>query len=132
MVFKENQKSGSQRTSGKRKPQQKKSVLSDLKEKNFATNVTFPFAAGARTQIITDLDPMTSSTQPRMHLREDEKKGSQNFEGEQKQSQSEEKAALVESVESLESVESVGLETRIWPGEELSCKAVGLKRGMDG
>jgi len=80
-----------------------------------------------------------------MHLREDEKKGSQNFEGEQKQSQSEEKAALVESVESLdsleslesvdslESVESVGLETRIWPGEELNCKAApGMGRRMDG
>jgi len=131
--FKENQKSGSQRTPGKLEPQQKKLVLSDLKEKNFATNFTFPFAAGARTQITADWDPMTSSTQPRMRLRENTKKGSQNFEGEQKQSQSEEKAALVESLESLESLESVGLETRIWPGEELSCKAApGMGRGMDG
>merc|ERR1711963_765747 len=59
MVFKENQKSGSQRTSGKREPQQTKLVLSELKEKNFAANFTFPFAAGARTQITTDLDPLT-------------------------------------------------------------------------
>ena len=127
MVFKENQKSGSQNTPGKQEPQQKKSVLSDLKKKNFAT-----------TQITADLDSMTLSTQPRMHLRENEKKGSQNFEGEQKQSQSEEKTALAESVESmeslksLESVESVGLETRIWPGEELSYTAAGKGRGMDG
>merc|ERR1712038_1579032 len=130
MGFKENQKSGSQNTPGKQEPQQKKSVLSDLKKKNFAT-----------TQITADLDSMTLSTQPRMHLRENEKKGSQNFEGEQKQSQSEEKTALAESVESMESlkslesvesVESVGLETRIWPGEELSYKAAGMGRGMDG
>jgi len=131
MVFKENQKSGSQNTPGKQEPQQKKSVLSDLKKKNFAT-----------TQITADLDSMTLSTQPRMHLRENEKKGSQNFEGEQKQSQSEEKTALAESVESMESlkslesvesVESVGLETRIWPGEELNCKAApGMGRRMDG
>merc|ERR1711963_327825 len=104
MVFKENQKSESQKTPGKREPQQKKLVLSDLKEKNFATNFTFPFAVGARSQITTDLDPMTPSTLPRMHLREDEKKGSKNFEAEQKQSQSEEKAALADSVVSLESV----------------------------
>merc|ERR1712038_1185158 len=142
MVFKENQKSERQKPPDKQKTQRKKLVLPDLNQENFASNFTFPFAAGARTQITTDRNPMTSSTQPRMHLREDEKKGSQNFEGEQKQSQSEEKAALVESVESLESfksfesldsleslesvdslesVESVGLETRIWPGEELSC-----------
>jgi len=131
MVFKENQKSGSQNTPGKQEPQQKKSVLSDLKKKNFAT-----------TQITADLDSMTLSTQPRMHLRENEKKGSQNFEGEQKQSQSEEKTALAESVESMESlkslesvesVESVGLETRIWPGEELNCRAApGMGRGVDG
>jgi len=141
MGFKENQKSGSQKTPGKQEPQQKKLVLSDLKEKNFAPNVTFPFAAGARTQIITDLDPMTSSTQPRMHLRKNEKKGSKSFEGEQKQSHSEEKTALSESMECLESleslesldcVESVDLETRIWPGEELSCKALGKERGVDG
>merc|ERR1712047_24166 len=118
MVFKENQKSGSQKTPGKQEPQQKKLVLPDLNQENFA--------AGARTQITTDLNPMTSSTLPRMHLRENEKKGSQNFEGEQKQSQSEEKTALAESVE------SVGLETRIWPGEELSYKAAGMGRGMDG
>jgi len=158
MVFKENQKSERQKPPDKQKTQRKKLVLPDLNQENFA--------AGARTQITTDLNPMTSSTQPRMHLREDEKKGSQNFEGEQKQSQSEEKAALVESVESLkcleslksvesleslkslesvesvesldsleslESVESVDLETRIWPGEELSCKAApGMGRGMDG
>merc|ERR1711962_876793 len=163
MVFKENQKSGSQKTPGKQEPQQKKLVLPDLKEKKFPENLPFPFAAGARTQITTDRNPMTSSTQPRMHLREDEKKGSQNFEGEQKQSQSEEKAALVgsveslkcleslksvesleslkslesvesveslDSLESLESVESEDLETRIWPGEELSCKAApGMGRG---
>jgi len=122
MVFKENQKSGSQKTPGKREPQQKKLVLSDLKEKNFATNFTYPFAAGARTQITADLDPMTSSNQLRMHLREDEKKGSQSFEAEHKQSQSEEKTALADSVE---------LETRIWPGEELSCKAAGMERGVD-
>jgi len=155
MVFKENQKSERQKPPDKQKTQRKKLVLPDLNQENFA--------AGARTQITTDLNPMTSSTQPRMHLREDEKKGSQNFEGEQKQSQSEEKAALVESVESLkcleslksvesleslkslesvesvesldsleslESVESVDLETRIWPGEDLSCKAAGM--GMDG
>merc|ERR1712012_406998 len=104
MGFKENQKSGSQRTSGKREPQQKKLVLSDMKEKNFAPNVTFPFAAGARSHITTDLDPMTSSTQPRMHLRENEKKGGQNFEGEQNRRQSEEKTALADFVD---------LETRI-------------------
>merc|ERR1712004_322370 len=124
MVFKENQKSGSQNTPGKQEPQQKKSVLSDLKKKNFAT-----------TQITADLDSMTLTTQPRMHLRENEKKGSKRFEGEQKQSQSEEKTALAESVESLkslESMESVDLETRIWRGEELSCKAAGMGRGMDG
>merc|ERR1712012_483455 len=138
MGFKENQKSGIQKTPGKQEPQQKKLVLSDLKEKNFAPNVTFPFAAGARTQIITDLDPMTSSTQPKMHLRKNEKKGSKSFEGEQKQSHSEEKTALSESMECLESlesldcVESVDLETRIWPGEELSCKALGKERGVDG
>merc|ERR1711962_224946 len=134
MVFKENQKSERQKPPDKQKTQRKKLVLPDLNQENFASN--FPFAAGARTQITTDLNPMTSSTLPRMHLREDEKKGSQNFEGEQKQSQSDEKAALVESVESLdslESVESVGLETRIWPGEELNCKAApGMGRGMDG
>merc|ERR1712012_1249545 len=123
MVFKENQKSGSQRTSGKREPQQKKLVLSDLKEKNFAANFTFPFAAGARTQITTDLDPMTLTTQPRMHLRENKKKGSQSFEGEQNRSHLEEMAALAESVD---------LETRIWPGEGLSCKAAGMGRRMDG
>jgi len=123
MAFKENQKSGSQKTSGKQEPQQKKLVLSDLKEKNFATNFTFPFAAGARTQITADLDPMTLTTQPRMHLRENKKKGSQSFEGEQKQSESEEMAALAESV---------GLKTRIWPGEGFSCKAAGMGRGMDG
>ena len=135
MVFKENQKSGSQKTPSKQEPQQKKLVLSDLREKNFAPNVTFPFAGGARTQITADLDPMTSSTQPRMHLRENEKKGSKNFEAEHKQSQSEEKAALAESLESLKSLESmefVDLETRIWPREELSCKAAGMGRGMDG
>jgi len=142
MVFKENQKSERQKTPDKQKTQRKKLVLPDLNQENFASNFTFPFAAGARTQITSDLDPMTSSTLPRMHLREDEKKGSQNFEGEQKQSQSEEKAALVESLESLESLDSleslesvefVGLETRIWPGEELSCKAApGMGRGMDG
>merc|ERR1712012_988541 len=129
MSFKEIQ-SESKKTHGKQEPQQKKLVLSDLKEKNFAPNVTFPLAAGARTQIITDMDQMTSSTQPRMHLREDEKKGCQNFEGEQKQSQSEEKTALV--VLSVESMESTDLETRIWPGEELSCKAAGMERGVDG
>merc|ERR1712012_496792 len=135
MVFKENQKSGSQRTSGKREPQQKKLVLSDLKERNFATNFTFPFAAGARSHITTDLDPVTSSTQPRMHLRENEKKGGQNFEGEQNRRQSEEKTALAESLESLkslESMDSVELETRIWPGEGLSCKAAWMERGVDG
>merc|ERR1712004_261732 len=67
MGFKENQMSGSQKTPSKQEPQQKKLVLSDLREKNFAPNVTFPFAAGARTKIITDLDPLTSSTQRRMH-----------------------------------------------------------------
>merc|ERR1712004_419849 len=36
MVFKENQKSESQKIPGKQEPQQKKLVLSDLKEKNFA------------------------------------------------------------------------------------------------
>merc|ERR1712004_182886 len=135
MGFKENQKSGSQKTPSKQEPQQKKLVLSDLREKNFAPNVTFPFAAGARTKIITDLDPLTSSTQRRMHLRKKEKKGSKNFEAEHKQSQLEEKAALAESLESLkslESMESVDLETRIWRGEELSCKAAGMGRGMDG
>merc|ERR1712004_186292 len=135
LLFKENQKSESQKIPGKQEPQQKKLVLSDLKEKNFAPNVTFPFAGGARTQITADLDPMTSSTQPRMHLRENEKKGSKNFEAEHKQSQSEEKAALAESLESLKSLESmefVDLETRIWPREELSCKAAGMERGMDG
>jgi len=166
MVFKENQKSERQKPPDKQKTQRKKLVLPDLNQENFASNFTFPFAAGARTQITTDRNPMTSSTQPRMHLREDEKKESQNFEGEQKQSQSEEKAALVESVESLkcleslksvesleslkslesvesvesldsleslESVESVDLETRIWPGEELSCKAApGMGREMNG
>merc|ERR1712012_319465 len=65
MSFKENQKSGSQRTPGKLEPQQKKLVMPELKAKNFATNFTFHFAAGARTQITTDLNPMTSSTQPR-------------------------------------------------------------------
>merc|ERR1711962_1321392 len=163
MVFKENQKSERQKPPDKQKTQRKKLVLPDLNQENFASNFTFPFAAGARTQITTDRNPMTSSTQPRMHLREDEKKGSQNFEGEQKQSQSEEKAALVgsveslkcleslksvesleslkslesvesveslDSLESLESVESEDLETRIWPGEELSCKAApGMGRG---
>merc|ERR1712047_186234 len=74
MVFKENQKSGSQKTPGKQEPQQKKLVLPDLKEKKFPKNLTFPFAAGARTQITADLDPTTSSTQPRMHLRENEKR----------------------------------------------------------
>merc|ERR1712012_437574 len=123
MGFKENQKSGSQRTSGKREPQQKKLVLSDMKEKNFAPNVTFPFAAGARSHITTDLDPMTSSTQPRMHLRENEKKGGQNFEGEQNRRQSEEKTALADFVD---------LETRILPGEGFSCKAAGMERGVDG
>merc|ERR1711962_1556545 len=144
MVFKENQKSERQKPPDKQKTQRKKLVLLDLNQEIFASNFTFPFAAGVRTQITTDRNPMTSSTQPRMHLREDEKKGSQNFEGEQKQSQSEEKAALVGSVESLkcleslnsvesleslkslesvESVESLDLETRIRPGEELSCKA---------
>ena len=132
LLFKENQKSESQKIPGKQEPQQKKLVLSDLKEKNFAPNVTFPFAGGARTQITADLDPMTSSTQPRMHLRDKMKKRGQKFEEEQKQSQSEEKTALAESLESLESVESVGLETRIWPGEDLSCKAAGMERGMDG
>jgi len=132
MGFKENQKSGSQKTPGKQEPQQKKLVLSDLKEKNFATNFTFHFAGGARTQITTDLDPMTLTTQPRMHLRVNEKKGSQSFEGEQNRSHLEEMAALADSVVSLESLESVDLETRIWPGEELSCKAVpGIERGMD-
>jgi len=134
MSFKENQ-SESKRTHGKQEPQQKKLVLPDLKERNFGKNFNFPFAAGARTQITADLDPMTLSTQPRMHLREDEKKGCQNFDGEQKQSQSEEKTALVvlsvESLESVESMESVDLETRIWTGEELSCKAAGMGRGMD-
>merc|ERR1711963_801488 len=38
MVFKENQKSGSQKTPGKREPQQKKLVLSDLKEKKGSKN----------------------------------------------------------------------------------------------
>merc|ERR1712012_993933 len=128
MSFKENQ-SESKRTHGKQEPQQKKLVLPDLKERNFGKNFNFPFAAGARTQITADLDPMTLSTQPRMHLREDEKKGCQNFDGEQKQSQSEEKTALV--VLSAESLESVDLETRIWTGEELSCKAAGMGRGMD-
>ena len=118
--FKENQ-SESKKTHGKQEPQQKKLVLSDLKKKNFAKNFAFPFAAGARTQITADLDPMTSSTQPRMHLRENEKKRSQNFEGELKQSQSEENTAVAERVD---------LETRIWPGEDLSCKAAGM--GMDG
>merc|ERR1712038_2151509 len=160
MVFKENQKSERQKPPDKQKTQRKKLVLPDLNQENFASNFTLPFAAGVRTQITTDLDLMTSSPQPRMHLRENEKKGSQNFEGEQKQSLSEEKAALVESVESLkcleslksveslesvesvesldsleslESVESVDLETRIWPGEELSCKAApGMGRGMNG
>merc|ERR1711962_1175487 len=166
MVFKENQKSERQKPPDKQKTQRKKLVLLDLNQENFASNFTSPFAAGARTQITTDRNPMTSSTQPRMHLREDEKKGSQNFEGEQKQSQSEEKAALVgsveslkcleslksvesleslkslesvesveslDSLESLESVESEDLETRIWPGEELSCKAApGMGRGMNG
>merc|ERR1711963_66707 len=134
MSFKENQ-SESKRTHGKQEPQQKKLVLPVLKERNFGKNFNFPFAAGARTQITADLDPMTLSTQPRMHLREDEKKGCQNFDGEQKQSQSEEKTALVvlsvESLESVESMKSVDLETRIWTGEELSCKAAGMGRGMD-
>merc|ERR1712038_739884 len=133
--FKENQ-SESKKTHGKQEPQQKKLVLSDLKKKNFAKNFAFPFAAGARTQITADLDPMTSSTQPRMHLRDKMKKRGQKFEEEQKQSQSEEKTALaesLESLESLESVESVGLETRIWPGEELNCRAApGMGRGVDG
>merc|ERR1712107_664487 len=80
MSFKENQKSGSQRTPGKQEPQSKRLLLSELKQKNFATNFNLPFAAGARTQITADLDPMTLSTQPRMHHRENEKKGSQNFE----------------------------------------------------
>jgi len=135
MSFKENQKSGSQRTPGKQEPQSKRLLLSELKQKNFATNFNLPFAAGARTQITADLDPMTLSTQPRMHLRENEKKGSKRFEGEQKQSQSEKKTAQAESMESLkslESMESVDLETSIWPGEELSCKAAGMERGMDG
>merc|ERR1711963_167091 len=136
MVFKENQKSERQKTPDKQKPQRKKLVLPDLNQENFASNFTFPFAAGARTQITTDLDPLKLSSQPRIHLREDEKKGSQNFEGEQKQNQSEEMTALaksVESLESMESMESVDLETRIWPGEELSCKAApGMERGMDG
>merc|ERR1712004_107758 len=121
MVFKENQKSERQKPPDRQKPQQKKLVLPDLKEKKFPKNLTFPFAAGARTQITADLDPMTSSTQPRMHLRENEKKRSQNFEGELKQSQSEENTAVAERVD---------LETRIWPGEDLSCKAAGM--GMDG
>jgi len=135
MSFKENQKSGSQRTPGKQEPQSKRLLLSELKQKNFATNFNLPFAAGARTQITADLDPMTLSTQPRMHLRENEKKGSKRFEGEQKQSQSEKKTAQAESMESLkslESMESVELETSIWPGEELSCKAAGMERGVDG
>jgi len=123
MSFKENQKSGSQRTPGKQEPQSKRLLLSELKQKNFATNFNLPFAAGARTQITADLDPMTLSTQPRMHHRENEKKGSQNFEAEQNQSQSEEKTALADSVD---------LETRIWPGEGFSCKAAGMERGMDG
>merc|ERR1712012_445873 len=123
MSFKENQKSGSQNIPGKREPQSKRLLLSELKQKNFATNFNLPFAAGARTQITADLDPMTLSTQPRMHLRENEKKGSQNFEAEQNQSQSEEKTALADSVD---------LETRIWPGEGFSCKAAGMERGMDG
>merc|ERR1712012_537227 len=123
MSFKENQKSESQRTPGKQEPQSKRLLLSELKQKNFATNFNLPFAAGARTQITADLDPMTLSTQPRMHLRENEKKGSQNFEAEQNQSQSEEKTALADSVD---------LETRIWPGEGFSCKAAGMERGMDG
>merc|ERR1711902_239205 len=108
---------------------QKKLVMPELKAKNFATNFTFHFAARARTQITTDLNPMTSSTQPRMHLRKNEKKGSKNFEAEHKQSHSEEKAALAESLESLKSLD---LETRIWPREELSCKAAGMERGVDG
>merc|ERR1711963_1365393 len=135
MSFKENQKSGSQRTPGKQEPQSKRLLLSELKQKNFATNFNIPFAAGARTQITADLDPMTLSTQPRMHLRENERKGSKRFEGEQKQSQSEKKTAQAESMESLkslESMESVDLETSIWPGEELSCKAAGMERGVDG
>merc|ERR1711963_894523 len=135
MVFKENQKSERQKTPDKQKTQRKKLVLPDLNQENFASNFTLPFAAGARTQITADLDPMTSSTQPRMRLRENTKKGSQNFEGEQKRSQPEEKTALAESLESLkslESMESVDLETRIWPGEQLGCKAAGMERGMDG
>merc|ERR1711963_328326 len=79
MSFKENQ-SESKKTHDKQEPQQKKLVLSDLKKKNFAKNFIFHFAGGARTQINADLDPLTLSTQPRMHLRENEKKGSQNFE----------------------------------------------------
>merc|ERR1712012_901906 len=135
MVFKENQKSERQKPPDKQKTQRKILVLPDLNQENFASNFTFPFAAGARTQITSDLDLMSSSTLPRMHLREDEKKGSQNFEGEQKRSQPEEKTALAESLESLkslESMESVDLETRIWPGEQLGCKAAGMERGMDG
>jgi len=130
MSFKENQ-SESKKTHDKQEPQQKKLVLSDLKKKNFAKNFIFHFAGGARTQINADLDPLTLSTQPRMHLRENEKKGSQNFEGEQKQSESEEKTALAQTVESVESMDCVELETRVWPGEELSCKAAGMERGMD-
>jgi len=135
MVFKENQKSERQKPPDKQKTQRKILVLPDLNQENFASNFTLPFAAGARTQITADLDPMTSSTQPRMRLRENTKKGSQNFEGEQKRSQPEEKTALAESLESLkslESMESVDLETRIWPGEQLGCKAAGMERGMDG
>merc|ERR1711963_187420 len=130
MSFKENQ-SESKKTHDKQEPQQKKLVLSDLKKKNFAKNFIFHFAGGARTQINADLDPLTLSTQPRMHLRENEKKGSQNFEGEQKQSESEEKTTLAQTVESVESMDCVELETRVWPGEELSCKAAGMERGMD-
>merc|ERR1711963_1312364 len=74
MSFKENQ-SESKKTHDKQEPQQKKLVLSDLKKKNFAKNFIFHFAGGARTQINADLDPLTLSTQPRMHLRENEKKG---------------------------------------------------------
>merc|ERR1711963_1172387 len=75
MSFKENQ-SESKKTHDKQEPQQKKLVLSDLKKKNFAKNFIFHFAGGARTQINADLDPLTLSTQPRMHLRENENRGS--------------------------------------------------------
>merc|ERR1712107_327903 len=99
MGFKGNQKSESQKTPGKQEPQSKRLLLSELKQKNFATNFILPFAGGARIQITAALDPMTLTTQPRMHLRENKKKGSQSFEGKQNRSHLEEIAALAESVD---------------------------------